>query len=110
MPTFKELLELLVTPPEDGLPADLATQLQAEYDKDIQEYTESAASALERMTAAETARGIADAAKLEAQKHNVRLLKSIPASTSDDGDPDDNDNKPDPFGSGITLESMIDYK
>ena len=110
MATFSELLEMLANPPEDGLPEDIATQLQTEYDKGIQEYTESAASALERATAADTAREAAEAAKLEAQRHNARLLKSIPANDPGDDDPGQVDTDTDPFGSGITLESMIEYK
>lgn len=110
MPTFKELLELINNPPEDGVPADLATQLQAEYDKDIQSYTDSAATALERATLAETARNAAEEAKTEAQRHNARLLKSIPANVSDDDDPAGDDHNTDPFESSVTIESMTEYK
>lgn len=110
MATFKELLDLMTNPPEDGLPDDLATQLQAEYDKDIQGYTDSAATALERATIAESARTAAETAKTEAQRHNARLLKSIPANKVDDDDPDDDDHNTDPFESSVTIESMTDYK
>lgn len=110
MATFSELLEMLANPPEDGLPEDIATQLQTEYDKGIQEYTESAASALERATAADTAREAAEAAKLEAQRHNARLLKSIPANDPGDGEPGVSDHNTDPFESSVTIESMTEYK
>ena len=109
MATFKELMDLLKNPPEEGLPENLAEQLETAYDASIQDYTESAASALERATAAETARQAAESAKTEAQKHNARLLKSIPADKPDDDDPD-GDHNTDPFESSVTIESMIEYR
>lgn len=110
MATFDELLDMYANPPEDGLPQDFATQLKAEYDKGIQDYTESAASALERATAAEERATLAEAAKLQAQQHNARLLKSIPAhSDEDDGPNGDNNQDGDMFEKPATINDYIEY-
>lgn len=102
MATFKELLELISNPPEDGLPTDLAAQLQGAYDEDVVTYTDSAATALARATAAETRRD-------DLQNLNSRLLKSIPANEPNDGDPGD-DHNTDAFESNVNLDDFIEYK
>lgn len=109
--TFKELLELLRNPPEDGLPADLADQLQTAYDGDVATYTSSATNALSQLQGMQEKLTAAEAAKQVAQEHNAKLLKSIPAYGDNDnpGDSDTDDDGDDPFESNTTVESMTEY-
>lgn len=111
MATVKELIEMLKNPPAEGLPDNLADQLENAYDEDVATYTASAANALSQVEGLQNQLTAADAAKKVAQAHNAQLLKSIPASGNNDdsGEGDTADNNSDPFDSSVTVESLTEY-
>lgn len=111
MPTVKELIEMLKNPPAEGLPDDLADQLETAYDEDVATYTTAATNSLAQVEGLQNQLTAAVTAKNVAQQHNAQLLKSIPAhGDNDDSGQSDNDNgDTDPFGSSVTIESQIEY-
>lgn len=106
---FHELLQQLREPGENGVPTDLADQLQAVYDQTVTSHTESAAALSEQITQEKSLREQAESAKAAAQAHNQRLLRSLPVDTGKQsqepapGDSGDDDKQ-------ITIDDLIEYK